>query len=403
MAKQRIVVMYGGKADEHSISCISAAGVLRALDTDKFEAIEVGITKNGEWIVDGEDPRKWNMSEGLPMVEKTDSSKDVVLDVALGQDGFFAREDDGTLTSLGHVDAVLPVLHGPYGEDGTIQGLFEMMNVPYVGCGVLASAACMDKHYTKVLLAAAGIPVAPGITLDVRDYDAASEFAAEADEMLAAVQQAGLQYPLFVKPSRAGSSFGVTKVEHEGDATELAAAVFEASHHDWRVLVEQGIDAREIECAVLCPKAGEAPQASWPGEIVLDKRAEGDDQFYDFDSKYMNSDASHVEVPASLPEETLQPRARNRQKSVHRGRWYRPEPRRHLRDGRWRSDGQRNQHHAGLHPDFHVSQGMGGDRRELHRPDHHADRRRAALISIVWWLRVQSPRSPCELFRCGRS
>ena len=305
MAKQRIVVMYGGKADEHSISCISAAGVLRALDTDKFEAIEVGITKNGEWIVGGEDPRKWNMSEGLPMVEKTDSSKDVVLDVALGQDGFFAREDDGTLTSLGHVDAVLPVLHGPYGEDGTIQGLFEMMNVPYVGCGVLASAACMDKHYTKVLLAAAGIPVAPGITLDVRDYDAASEFAAEADEMLAAVQQAGLQYPLFVKPSRAGSSFGVTKVEHEGDAAELAAAVFEASHHDWRVLVEQGIDAREIECAVLCPKAGEAPQASWPGEIVLDKRAEGDDQFYDFDSKYVNSDASHVEVPASLPEETL--------------------------------------------------------------------------------------------------
>ena len=97
----------------------------------------------------------------------------------------------------------------------------------------------MDKHYTKVLLAAAGIPVAPGITLDVRDYDAASEFAAEADEMLAAVQQAGLQYPLFVKPSRAGSSFGVTKVEHEGDAAELAAAVFEASHHDWRVLVEQ--------------------------------------------------------------------------------------------------------------------------------------------------------------------
>lgn len=259
----------------------------------------------GEWIVDGEDPRKWNMSEGMPTVEKTDSSKDVVLDVALGQDGFFVREDDGTLTSLGHVDAVLPVLHGPYGEDGTIQGLFEMMNVPYVGCGVLASAACMDKHYTKVLLAAAGISVAPGITLDARDYDAASEFAADADEMLAAVQQAGLQYPLFVKPSRAGSSFGVTKVEHEGDAAELAAAVFEASHHDWRVLVEQGIDAREIECAVLCPKAGEAPQASWPGEIVLDKRAEGDDQFYDFDSKYMNSDASHVEVPASLPEETL--------------------------------------------------------------------------------------------------
>lgn len=305
MAKRRIVVMYGGKADEHSISCISAASALRALDTDKFEAIPVGITKDGKWIVNGENPLGWSLDEGLPTVEKTPGAKDVVLEVALGQDGFFAREDDGTLTPFGHVDAVFPVLHGPYGEDGTIQGLFEMMGVPYVGCGVLASAACMDKHYTKVLLAAAGIPVAPGITLDARSFDKASEFKTDADAIMAQVSEAGLQYPLFVKPSRAGSSFGVTKVEHEGDAAELAAAVYEASRHDWRILVEQGIDAREIECAVLCPKAGEAPQASWPGEIVLDKRAEGDDQFYDFDSKYMDAAASHVEVPANLPEETL--------------------------------------------------------------------------------------------------
>lgn len=305
MAKKRIVVMYGGKADEHSISCISAASALRALDTDKFEAIPVGITKDGKWIVNGENPLGWRLDEGLPTVEKTPGAKDVVLEVALGQDGFFAREDDGTLTPFGHVDAVFPVLHGPYGEDGTIQGLFEMMGVPYVGCGVLASAACMDKHYTKVLLAAAGIPVAPGITLDARSFDKASEFKTDADAIMAQVSEAGLQYPLFVKPSRAGSSFGVTKVEHEGDAAELAAAVYEASRHDWRILVEQGIDAREIECAVLCPKAGEAPQASWPGEIVLDKRAEGDDQFYDFDSKYMDAAASHVEVPANLPEETL--------------------------------------------------------------------------------------------------
>lgn len=305
MAKKRIVVMYGGKADEHSISCISAASALRALDTDKFEAIPVGITKDGKWIVNGENPLGWSLDEGLPTVEKTPGAKDLVLEVALGQDGFFAREDDGTLTPFGHVDAVFPVLHGPYGEDGTIQGLFEMMGVPYVGCGVLASAACMDKHYTKVLLAAAGIPVAPGITLDARSFDKASEFKTNADAIMAQVSEAGLQYPLFVKPSRAGSSFGVTKVEHEGDAAELAAAVYEASRHDWRILVEQGIDAREIECAVLCPKAGEAPQASWPGEIVLDKRAEGDDQFYDFDSKYMDAAASHVEVPANLPEETL--------------------------------------------------------------------------------------------------
>lgn len=305
MAKKRIVVMYGGKADEHSISCISAASALRALDTDKFEAVPVGITKDGKWIVNGENPLGWSLDEGLPTVEKTPGAKDVVLEAALGQDGFFAREDDGTLTPFGRVDAVFPVLHGPYGEDGTIQGLFEMMGVPYVGCGVLASAACMDKHYTKVLLAAAGIPVAPGITLDARSFDKASEFKTNADAIMAQVSEAGLQYPLFVKPSRAGSSFGVTKVEHEGDAAELAAAVYEASRHDWRILVEQGIDAREIECAVLCPKAGEAPQASWPGEIVLDKRAEGDDQFYDFDSKYMDAAASHVEVPANLPEETL--------------------------------------------------------------------------------------------------
>ena len=184
MAKKRIVVMYGGKADEHSISCISAASALRALDTDKFEAIPVGITKDGKWIVNGENPLGWSLDEGLPTVEKTPGAKDVVLEVALGQDGFFAREDDGTMTPFGHVDAVFPVLHGPYGEDGTIQGLFEMMGVPYVGCGVLASAACMDKHYTKVLLAAAGIPVAPGITLDARSFDKASEFKANADAIM---------------------------------------------------------------------------------------------------------------------------------------------------------------------------------------------------------------------------
>ncbi len=298
--------MYGGKADEHSISCISTAGVLRALDTDKFEPVLIGITKDGQWIVDGDDPRAWDMAQGMPVVKRTSTSRDVVVDFALGQDGFLARNEDGTLESLGHIDAVLPVLHGPYGEDGTIQGVFEMLNMPYVGCGVLASAACMDKHYTKVLLAAAGIHVSPGITLDTRDYSDVDQFASQGRAFLDQVRAANLQYPLFVKPSRAGSSFGVTKVERADDAEELAAAVFEASKHDWRVLVEQGITAREIECAVLCPEPGSEPQASWPGEIVLDKRNSGDDQFYDFDSKYTDSAASHVEVPADLPEDMLQ-------------------------------------------------------------------------------------------------
>ena len=301
MAKKRIVVLYGGRADEHSISCISTAGVLGALDTDRFEAIPVGITKGGKWIVDGEDPRGWNLDGGvLPVVEKIAGSRDVVLDVALGQDGFFARNADGTLESLGHVDAVFPVLHGPYGEDGTVQGLLEMMNVPYVGCGVFASAACMDKHYTKVVLAAAGIPTAPGVMVDARTVKPA--------DALAKVEQAELTYPLFVKPSRAGSSFGVTKVEQartrEEQIEALGSAIAAAGKHDWKVLIEQGIDGHEVECAVLCAHPGDEPEASWPGEIVLDHN--DDDQFYDFDSKYMDATASHVEVPANLPVSVLE-------------------------------------------------------------------------------------------------
>lgn len=197
---------------------------------------------------------------------------------------------------------MFPVLHGVYGEDGTVQGLLEMMNVPYVGCGVFASAACMDKHYAKIVLNSAGIPTAPGIMVDARK--ATGESAYEA------VKAAKLAYPLFVKPSRAGSSFGVTKVEQVEDEqaqiAALGAAVAEAGKHDWKVLVEQGIDAREIECAVLCAAPGDEPEVSWPGEIVLDHRDQGDDQFYDFDSKYMDSSASHVEVPANLPVSVLE-------------------------------------------------------------------------------------------------
>lgn len=305
MQKTRVAVMFGGKADEHPISCISAAGVLRALDTERFEPVLIGITREGQWIVDGQSPLEWDLQQGLPEVRRTPKSRDVLLDIAKSNDGFFAHNADGTLESLGHIDVVLPVLHGPNGEDGTIQGLFEMMNVPYVGCSVLASAVCMDKHYTKVVLRGAGIPVSPGITIDVRSYEDSSHFAAHAEKILEQVQSAGLQYPLFVKPSRAGSSFGVTKVEHDGDAMELAAAVYEASLHDWRVLIEQGINAREIECAVLAPVAGGEVRASLPGEIVLDKRNNGSDQFYDFDSKYMDAQASHVEVPAQISQEML--------------------------------------------------------------------------------------------------
>ncbi|BDR53569.1 D-alanine--D-alanine ligase [Bombiscardovia nodaiensis] len=330
-AKQRIVVLYGGRADEHPISCISAAGVLKAIDRERFEPIPVGITREGLWLVGGEDPRGWDLGgEHLPEVTVSAEARPVLLDIARGADGFYAGShaellarvsavsdspvvsfagaevpDDQrqALTSLGHIDAAFPVLHGPFGEDGTVQGLLEMMGVPYVGCGVFASAACMDKHFTKILLQAAGIPVAPGITVDARTLAGGESIEASGDELVGLVREAGLRYPVFVKPSRAGSSFGVVKVESE-NAKDLAQALFEASRHDWRVLIEEGIAAREIECAVFDPVEGQEPQTAWPGEIVLDKPA--DDAFYDFDSKYMDSAASHVEVPAKLPEETLQ-------------------------------------------------------------------------------------------------
>lgn len=310
MARKRVLVLYGGRADEHSISCISAAGVLKAIDRDRYEPIPVGITKDGRWIVGGEDPRNWSLSDSqLPTVEVTNESRPLFLDMSGNKSGFFLgsherllgdRDYKGIkdcLEPLGQIDVVFPVLHGPYGEDGTLQGLLEMMGVPYVGCGVLTSAVCMDKHYTKILLSQAGIPVAPGITIDSRVHRSGAC-------LLSAVEEAGLGYPIFVKPSRAGSSFGVVKVD-QPNADALEAAVKEASGHDWRVLIEEGVEGREIECAVLTSGKDQEPRTAWPGEVVLDK-ADQDKAFYDFDSKYVDSSASHVEVPADLPAETLQ-------------------------------------------------------------------------------------------------
>ncbi|MCI1636373.1 D-alanine--D-alanine ligase family protein [Bifidobacterium sp.] len=327
MPKKRIVVLYGGRADEHPISCVSASGVLNAIDTNRFDVVTVGITRSGQWIINGEDPRGWSLDdESLPSVEITENSQPILLDVARGADGFMVGEhsdlignndaettsfptlsSQNKVTPLGHVDAVFPVLHGPFGEDGTVQGLLEMMDVPYVGCGVFASAACMDKHFTKVLLRASGIGVAPWITVDTREIPNTDQGKKQfAQQVLANIADAHLHYPLFVKPSRAGSSFGVTKIEHVGDAAELMSALLEASTHDWRVLVEEGISGREIECAVLKPSALDPVSTSLPGEVVLDSREEDNESFYDFDSKYRDAEASHVEVPAHLPADTLQ-------------------------------------------------------------------------------------------------
>jgi D-alanine-D-alanine ligase len=327
--KRKIVVLYGGKADEHSISCISAAGVLNAIDRELFEPIPVGITREGVWVVNGEDPRNWNLEDArLPEVTISEEAQPVVLDLSQSGDGFYAGNHDAliaasqklkgnptalnrkeleakgeSLQSFGHVDAVFPVLHGPFGEDGTVQGLLEMIGIPYVGCGVLSSAVCMDKHYTKILLQSAGIPVVPGITVDARkvfDEEAIDDCG---EKLLRLVREAGLTYPVFVKPSRAGSSYGVTKVKQE-DANDIVKAVQDASRYDWKLLIEKGIEAREIECAVMSLIEGGVPQTSCPGEIVLN--GSSDDEFYDFDNKYIASEASHIELPAHLPKQTLQ-------------------------------------------------------------------------------------------------
>ena len=183
-----------------------------------------------------------------------DQHRDTPEDGHVGEEHGHRAGEQANECEADHVDAVLPVLHGPYGEDGTVQGLLEMMGVPYVGCGVFASAACMDKHYTKVVLNAAGIPTAPGIMVDARAFTAA--------DVVAQIEAAGLAYPLFVKPSRAGSSFGVTKVDKAEDLEtqqdRVAAAIATAGEHDWKVLIEQGIDGRGIHAGFVAVPSGGA-------------------------------------------------------------------------------------------------------------------------------------------------
>lgn len=295
MAKKRIVVMYGGKADEHSISCISAASALRALDTDKFEAIPVGITKDGKWIVNGENPLGWSLDEGLPTVEKTPGAKDVVLEVALGQDGFFAREDDGTLTPFGHVDAVFPVLHGPYGEDGTIQGLFQLADIPFVGCDAISSANCMDKEMTHTILEAHGIQMAKWLRVDnekMQDFDA---FAKQAEQKLG--------YPMFVKPANAGSSVGVGKAH---DRAELKSACLHALQEDYKAVVEECIEMQEVETAVL---GNSNPQAAGVvGELVPVV------EFYTYEAKYIDGTTA-LHIPGRVDEEISQQLRRTAEKA----------------------------------------------------------------------------------------
>ena len=278
--KLRVAVVFGGRSAEHEISLLSARFVVESLDRERFEPVLVGIDKNGRWLLQEEalllgatrDPRLARLDQARP---------DVALAAHPAADGAASLAIGGQGTA--GIDVVFPVLHGPMGEDGAVQGLLELAGVPYVGAGVLGSAVGMDKDVMKRLLAAAALPVLPWATL----RDGSLDRAADLDRCEA------LGYPLFVKPANLGSSVGVRRARTRD---ELLAAVDHAFEFDTKVIVEKGLDhPREVECAVL---GNDAPLASIPGEIAVDHP----DGFYSYAAKYIDEKGATPRIPADLTE-----------------------------------------------------------------------------------------------------
>ncbi|MGI8760476.1 MAG: D-alanine--D-alanine ligase family protein [Jatrophihabitantaceae bacterium] len=277
MGRIRVAVVYGGRSSEHGISVLSAGSVIAALDPAKYDVVPVGITPAGAWMLTGADPEALRISgRVLPQVR---TGTAVVLPGDPSAAGLVSVEPGAGVRVLESVDVVFPVLHGRFGEDGTIQGLLEMAGVPYVGPGVFASAAAMDKEFTKKLLGAEG--------LDVGRYAVIRR-----PEEVSTVDLQHLGLPVFVKPARAGSSVGITKVRAWADLPDAVASAFE---HDSKVLVEAAVTGREVECGVLEDDSGR-PVASVPAEIRV---VRGHD-WYDFEAKYLD-DACEFDVPARLP------------------------------------------------------------------------------------------------------
>jgi D-alanine-D-alanine ligase len=286
----RVAVLFGGRSSEHAISCVSAGSVIAALDPERYDVVPVGIATDGRWVL-ADEKQELAITDGrLPEV----SGGTAVSLVGDPESRGLAVLEPGVAVgaALTEVDVVFPVLHGTFGEDGTVQGLLEMAGVPYVGSGVFASAASMDKEFTKKLLAAAGLPQGDHVVL----RDAAGAVRADPD-LLSPADRARLGLPVFVKPARAGSSIGITKVT---DWSQFPAAVAAAAEVDPKVVVEAAVPGREIECGVLAATDGGLPDASLPAEIKL---RPGTD-WYDFAAKYLD-DAVDFDVPAQLtPEQT---------------------------------------------------------------------------------------------------
>jgi D-alanine-D-alanine ligase len=283
----RVALVFGGRSSEHAVSCATAASVLESMDRDRYDVVPVGIAKDGHWVLAPDDPEPLRLAPGhTPEVDGSASS--VIVPTSATDRTLVVHEPGAPPRTLGEVDVVFPLLHGPFGEDGTIQGLLDLADVRYVGSGVTASAAMMDKHVMKVVLAAAGLPVGPYVVVTDKDW--------RRDRAGAMERVAGLGWPVFVKPARAGSSMGISKVSGpEG----LEAAVDEAREHDPKVVVEAAVSGREIECGVLEGHGTGPTRTSVPGECVV---LRGHD-FYDYEAKYLAADDVRLDTPADIPPE----------------------------------------------------------------------------------------------------
>lgn len=284
--RPRVAVVFGGRSSEHSISCISAGSVIAALDPEKYDVVPVGITTDGRWVLESAEPGHLALGPGgeLPTVS---GDQEVAL---LPSRGLVAQErtQSEVPAVLGSVDVVFPVMHGPWGQDGTLQGLLELADIRYVGAGVLSSAVGTDKAFMKQLFGANGLPVVPWVLVRPGEWD---RDRASVEESVHA-----LGMPVFVKPARAGSSFGISRVDSLAD---LEAAVREAERFDPKVIVEAGaVGAREVEIGVLQGLNGSGPEVSEIAEI----RVSGHD-FYDFEAKYLPEQNTSLDVPAILDED----------------------------------------------------------------------------------------------------
>lgn len=278
-ARRTVAVLFGGRSSEHAVSCTTAGGVLGAIDRERWDVVAVGIGQDGSWTLQDDDAAAWAFTDGT-MPEVVPSASGVLLPETAGERTWRVVRD-GVVQPLAEVDVVFPLLHGPWGEDGTIQGALELLDIRYVGAGVLASAMGMDKQYMKMAFRAAGLPVAADVVVTAGEA---------VDAHRAQIEALGL--PVFVKPARAGSSMGISRVD---SWDQLEAAVAAAIEHDPKVLVESAVVGREIETAVLGARDG--VRTSPPGEIV----AVGSQAFYDFESKYFDDSAVRLDCPADIP------------------------------------------------------------------------------------------------------